>query len=74
MTFLKKLKEEKPWAVLGVSRRQYEIAKPWKKANMSKGKFEDILKMVPNEVIQDLKLYAMAELLTERMFESSNEN
>jgi hypothetical protein len=29
---LKSLKREKPWAILKVSRREYETAKPWKRA------------------------------------------
>jgi hypothetical protein len=31
---LKTLKNEKPWAILKVSRRQYETKRPWVAANM----------------------------------------
>jgi len=28
--------DEKPWAILGISRKQYETVKPWKKSNMTR--------------------------------------
>lgn len=63
-----KIPPEKPWAILGISRRQYETAKPWKKARMSKGAFGKLLCMVPPEAIKKLKDVADAERLIEAAF------
>ena len=69
MNLLKKLKREnKPWAVLGMSRREYEAKRPWKVAGVSRDHFEEITVMVPAEVIAELKLHAEAELLLEKVF------
>jgi len=65
-----RMKSEKPWAILGISRKQYETIKPWKKSNFSRDKFEELLSFFPNEAIQELKLHASADLLTEKLFES----
>jgi hypothetical protein len=56
MSFLKKLKREnKPWAVLGMSRREYEVKRPWKVAGVSRDHFEEITVMAPPELIERLK-------------------
>ena len=69
MDALKKLKREnKPWAVLGLSRREYETKRPWKAAQMSRAAFEDIALALPQEIIADIKLHAEAELLVESIF------
>jgi len=69
MNPLKKLKREnKPWAVLGMSRREYEAKRPWKVAGVSRDHFEDITVMVPAEIIERLKEEAQAELLVEQIF------
>jgi hypothetical protein len=39
---------EKPWAILGITRKQYAAARPWKKAGMTKEKYAERL---------DLRLY-----------------
>lgn len=59
---------EKPWAILGISRRQYDTAKPWKKAKMSKEEFRKLHCMVPPEAIKRLKEGADAEMLLETAF------
>ena len=59
---------EKPWAILGISRRQYDTAKPWKKAKMSKEEFAKLVCMVPPEAIKRLKDHADAEMLLEAAF------
>jgi len=59
---------EKPWAILGISRRQYDTAKPWKKAKMSKEEFAKLVCMVPPEAIKRLKDHADAEWLLEAAF------
>jgi len=65
-----RLKSDKPWAILGISRKHYESTKPWKKSNMSRDKFESILILLPHDIVQDIKLHASAEYLTEKLFES----
>jgi len=37
----------KPWATLKISRRQYETARPWKKSGMSRQMFEELLATLP---------------------------
>lgn len=62
---------DKPWAILGISRRQYDTAKPWKKAKMSKEEFAKLVSMVPPEAIKRLKDVADAEVLLEAAFGKS---
>lgn len=66
-----KITTEKPWAILGISRRQYDTAKPWKRAKMSKEEFAKLISMVPPEAIARLKDYADAEMLLEAAFGKS---
>lgn len=63
-----KSSREKPWAILGISRRQYDTVKPWKRANMSKDKFAKLICLVPPEAIKSLKEHADAERLLEAAF------
>ena len=65
-----RLKLEKPWAILGISRKQYETARPWKKSNMTRDRFESLIKFFPHDIVQDMKLHASAEYLTEKLFAS----
>ena len=69
MSFLKNLKREnKPWAVLVMSRREYEVKRPWKGTGMSRDKFAEELLKVPAEVINDIKLDAEVEVLVKKIF------
>ncbi len=43
------LSREKPWAILGMTRKQYAAARPWKKAGMTKEKYAEMLNLVPRE-------------------------
>lgn len=65
---------EKPWAILGITRRQYDTAKPWKRAKMSKEEFGKLVCMVPPEAIKDLKDRADAETLLEAAFGKGFDN
>jgi len=58
----------KPWAVLKVSRRQYETARPWKKAGLSRAAYEAILAELPEGFIDELHLEADAEKLLRSAF------
>jgi len=69
MSFIKKLKRvNKPWAVLGMSRREYEAKRPWKVAGVSRERFEKVTVLVPGDLIQQFKEEAQAELLVEQFF------
>lgn len=64
---------EKPWAILGISRKQYVAAKPWKKAGMTKEKFSEMLNLIPHEAMQILKDEADAERLVGKIFGQTDE-
>jgi len=68
ITISEKTHPEKPWAILGITRRQYDTAKPWKRAKMTKEAFAKIVCMVPLEAIKSLKEHADAEMLLEAAF------
>ena len=59
---------EKPWAILGINRKQYAAASPWKKAGMTKEKYAEMLNLIPHEAMQILKDEADAERLMEGIF------
>jgi hypothetical protein len=65
---LKNLKREKPWAVLKVSRRQYETTKPWTRAGVSRALFEELVLGLPDGFIDQCHMEADAEKLIEAMF------
>ena len=52
---------EKPWAILGITRKQYAAARPWTKAGMTKEKYAEMLNLIPHEAMQILKDEADAE-------------
>lgn len=68
MSLSGKITPEKPWAILGITRRQYDVARPWKKAKMSKEDFAKLVRDVPPEAIKNLKEHADAEMLLEAAF------
>ena len=39
----KKKLQNKPWALLRISRKEYETIKPWKQMKISRAKFEEML-------------------------------
>lgn len=59
---------EKPWAILGISWKQYAAARPWKKAGVTKEKYSEMLNLMPHEAMQILKDEADAERLVEGIF------
>lgn len=63
-----KISAEKPWALLGVSRRQYDTTKPWKKVNMTKDAFSRLVCTIPPEAIKILQDQSDAEKLLEAVF------
>lgn len=70
---LKNLKQEKPWAKLRVSRKDYEARRPWVKSGMSRQKFEELLICFPDEAIDAITREAEADRLVQAIFgESGN--
>ena len=53
---------------MGINRRQYFAARPWKKAGMSRAKYEKIIMAVPQEFLTEIRLTAEADALVERIF------
>lgn len=60
--------QNKPWAILRASRRQYEAARPWKKAGMERKAFEDMILELPDELFSHLRDVADAERLADAIF------
>lgn len=65
---LKNLKSEKPWAVLKVSRKQYETSRPWVTAKLSRAKFEELLLLMPDGFVDHCHREAEATRLIEAIF------
>jgi hypothetical protein len=61
-------KQEKPWAILKVTRRQYESQRPWKKAGISRARFEGLLAILPEGFVDHCHRDADAEKLITSMF------
>lgn len=62
------LRREKPWAILKVSRRQYESARPWKRAGISRDRFEALVLDLPDGFVDHCHLEADADRLVEALF------
>ena len=62
------LEGEKPWAILRISRKRYEACHPWKTAGLTRAKFEELLKLILDELVSEMCDHAVAEILVESMF------
>lgn len=62
--------KEKPWAVMGVSRKQYESARIWKKTKLSRKKFDDLICSLPPDFFKELQLVSDGERLVEAIFKN----
>ena len=63
-----KLDQEKPWAILGWTRKQWKQSKMWKKAVVSEEKMARIILSLDQETLKELKDHAAAEVLVENIF------
>lgn len=63
-----RISQNKPWAIIKISRRQYEAVRPWKKSGMSRPMFEELLATLPEGVIDQLHLEADEEKLLWTVF------
>lgn len=68
MGLKEELSKDKPWAILGITRKQYDSARPWKSAGVSREEFARIVRAAPQELIKSLCDEAHADKLIEAMF------
>ena len=62
------LKQDKPWAVLGWTRKQWKKSKMWKRAGVSEHKMTQLILALDYKTVQCLKENAQAEALIDNMF------
>lgn len=67
--FKKQLTQEKPWAIMGWSRKQWKTHKIWKRAGVSEQTMIDFLQLVDHETIKELQDEAKVDLLVKQIFE-----
>ena len=65
---MKKLSHLKPWARLGITKKQYKSARPWKAAKMNRDRYENIILNVPQDLIDDFRRQAEADRFIEEIF------
>ena len=68
VSFMKPPSHLKPWTRLGISKELYKSARPWKKAKMSRERYEKIILNVPQELIEDFRREAEATAMMEAVF------
>jgi hypothetical protein len=68
MSFTNKIQQEKTWAILGWTRKQWKARRLWKKAGVTEEKMIQLLQNLDHSTIQEMKDYAMAEVLAESIF------
>ena len=57
----------KLWQRMGITRSQYFAVRPWKKADMSRAKYEKIIMAVPQEFLTEIRITAEADALVGRI-------
>ena len=70
MPLKEKFPQDKPWTILGWTRKQWKAKKIWKKAGVTADMMIQMLQTLDYSIIQEMKSHAMAELLTEKVFGS----
>ena len=68
-----RLRDIKPWDVLGCSRRDYEMSAPWKRAKMKRPAFEKLILSLPDGFMDRLHLEADVERLVTDVFKIDGE-
>lgn len=68
---LNNLKQEKPWAVLGVSRKRYEESRLWKRTPLDRKAFDALILSLPEGLVEHLKFEADAEALVAAIFKDT---
>ena len=67
-TMLKRLTQDKPWAKLRITRREYETKRPWAKSGMDRKRWEALVLLIPDDAVDALYREADADKLIEAMF------
>lgn len=65
--------KEKPWVLLGISRREYEGLRLWKKTKLSRKEFALLLASLPDAFFKEVKLCVDAEKIIQAIFSKSKE-
>ena len=65
--------KEKPWILLGISRKEYEGLRLWKKTKLPRNEFDLLLASLPDEFFKDVKLRVDVEKLVQAIFSKSKE-
>ena len=65
---LKTLKNEKPWAKLRLTRRDYEAKRPWVKSGVGRKQFEAFVLEMTDDAVDALYREADVEKLVEALF------
>ncbi len=68
MPFNEKFEQEKPWAILGWTRKQWKAQKMWKKAGVSEEKMTQFLQCLDHATIREIKDQVAVEALIENVF------
>ena len=68
MSLSNKIHQEKPWAILGWTRKQWKVRRLWKQAGVTEKKMSQLLHALDQSTIQEMKDHVMAEALTESIF------
>ncbi|MFO7801354.1 MAG: hypothetical protein R6V55_03545 [Desulfovermiculus sp.] len=68
MSWKGQLQQEKPWAILGWTRKQWKQSKMCKKAGVSEEKMARLVQSLDHETVQNLKDHAQAEVLVDKIF------
>ena len=68
VAMLQRLKSEKPWAKLRITRKQYETTRPWMKSGVGRKQFEAFVLEIPDDAVDALYREADAEKLVEALF------
>ncbi|MCK5611922.1 hypothetical protein KAR91_59180 [Candidatus Pacearchaeota archaeon] len=58
----------KPWTRLGITKKQYKAARPWKATKMSRERYEKIILNISQEIIEEHRREAEANALMEAVF------
>lgn len=64
---------DKPWACLRMTRKQYEQQRIWKKLNMSRAEFNNLVLKLPPDVVDRMYEEARADILVESIFKCLND-
>lgn len=62
------LQRDRPWAHVGMSRREYEGRRAWAKLGMDRAAFEAMILAKPSDYFVEMKRSAAAQALVDALF------